>query len=505
MERTKFRDLLKFTAIIYLFCAMTCVLTASVMAQSAQEEAEKRLRESTGEAAPAPIVPVAPDASVAPVAPAATTEAIAPTDKKDELNLEQPAQKIDLPGVIQPEEVYQLKRIDPNRIGTEISYETFSGVRIPEKILKSPSIAVGQRVEIYQEPKPIDAYMIMAKEMQHTFSNYNGWWLPKDMTDANYRSIVVPLFVRAYGTEFTISDPNASRSDTQGQIRYTLDYRDVYREYYPKFPDLKVSNWLQHNIEIISMDKIDPIGWMYTSNIGYRFSNIDYKSLEPRWNFHSAPEWRSTYYINQALAPNERCELFAQGEYFKSNHFDSDWAYKPDHYLIAGELRLKSKDMKTSYTGRLSYSIDIYSPFSNTYEKYEIWARVGHDFNDRLNGYTMLKYLYGHTRSEDNPMFLAPPGYTLGVPLPFPFDVTAKAINWESRLQYRVYDKLWLQGGFDYSVGIDMSDFDNAGLLAGLEYYAPGMIRVDFGWRGNYFYNINDFLSTIYFKVYFFM
>jgi hypothetical protein len=42
-------------------------------------------------------------------------------------------------------------------------------------------------------------------------------------------------------------------------------------------------------------------------------------------------------------------------------------------------------------------------------------------------------------------------------------------------------------------------------MLTGLEYYAPGIIRVDVGWRGNLFYNIDDTLGTVYFKVYFFM
>jgi len=117
----------------------------------------------------------------------------------------------------------------------------------------------------------------------------------------------------------------------------------------------------------------------------------------------------------------------------------------------------------------------------------------------------MLKYAYGHTRSEDNGMFLIPPGWTGAGPLPFPFDVTALALTFENRAQYRIYDKLWVQGGLDLATGINMSDFDNIGWLAGLEYYAPGIIRVDVGWRGNQFYNIDDFLSTLYFKCYFFM
>lgn len=449
------------------------------------------------------LTPAAPQDDPVPDDP----QSIPPPAAKEEIDVGQPVEnKINLPTVETPEKIYELKKIDPNRIGSESSYTTFGGFRPIDYIMKSPALGVGQRVEIYQEPKPIDSYMIMAKEMQYVWSDYHAMRQNSvEQTPANLRSIVQPLFTRAYGTEFTLSDPKESSQDIKGQIRYTLDYRDVYREYWPKYPDLKVSNWFQHDIMFITTAKIQPINWLYTSNVGYRYSNIDYKSIETRWNFHSGPEMRSTYYINQALAPNPRFEMFWQGEYFKSNHFDCDWANSPDHYFTAGELRFKSKDMKTSYVGRFSYSLDIYSPFSNTYEKYEIWARVGRDFNDRLNAYTMLKYAYGHTRSEDNAWWIVPPGYTGTAPIPAPFDVTAIALTWENRAQYRVYDKLWVQGGFDLATGINMSDFDNVGWLAGIEYYAPGIIRVDVGWRGNQFYNIDDFLSTVYFKCYLFM
>lgn len=438
------------------------------------------------------------------------SEDAAPNQSKEELNVNQPGeqQKIDVPTVGTPEQIYQLKRIDPNRIGADTSYETFSGVRIPSKILPSPAVGIGGRVEIYQEPKPIDAYMIMAKEMQYVWSDFHGMRQNTvEQTPANLRSIVEPLFVRAYGAEITVSDPKESKRDIKGQIKYTIDYRDVYREYYPKYPDLKAANWLQQDILFITMAKIEPLGWLYTSNVGYRFSNIDQKSFDTLHNFyfHSAQQTRNTYYVNQSISPNPRLELFGQGEYFKSNYYNNDWAYTPDHYLIAGELRMKSKDMKTSYTGRFSYSIDIYSPFSNTFEKYEIWARVGRDFNKSLNGYTMLKYAQGRTRSMDNAWWVAPPGFVGSLPLGAPFDVTAQAITWENRVQYRVYDKLWIQGGADLATGINMSDYDNLGMLAGLEYYAPGIIRVDVGWRGNGYYNIEDFLSTIYFKCYLFM
>ncbi|MBU1038237.1 MAG: hypothetical protein KJ994_04220, partial [Candidatus Omnitrophica bacterium] len=124
---------------------------------------------------------------------------------KEEINVGQPVEnKIILPKVEVAEEIYQLKKIDPSRIGAESSYTTFGGFRPIEYILKSPALGVGQRVEIYAEPKPVDSYIIMAKEMQYVWSDFHGMRQNSvQQTPANYRSIVQSLFVRAYGTEFT--------------------------------------------------------------------------------------------------------------------------------------------------------------------------------------------------------------------------------------------------------------------------------------------------------------
>ena len=101
--------------------------------------------------------------AVPPQAPLTDDEVFGPQGRVTQPDLP----KIDLPSVERAQEIYVLKRIDPYRIGAQTYYETFGGVRVPEKILRSPSIGVGQRVEIYQEPKPVDAYIIMAKEMLH--------------------------------------------------------------------------------------------------------------------------------------------------------------------------------------------------------------------------------------------------------------------------------------------------------------------------------------------------
>ena len=154
--------------------------------------------------------------------------------------------------------------------------------------------------------------------------------------------------------------------------------------------------------------------------------------------------------------------------------------------------------MKTMYVPSFSFSKDFYYPFTNTYEKYEIQFRVGRDFTKRFSASSTIRYVMGLRDESDHNDWL--PG-----PVNKPFRDKAYTIAMENRFSYNVYDKLYLQAGADIANGLNWSIFDNVAMMAGLEYYAPGMIRVDVGWRGNYYYNLQDVMSSIYFKFYLFM
>jgi len=365
-----------------------------------------------------------------------------------------------------------LKRTDINKIGSNPYYETYEGLRL----LKYFTVA--QRVEIYQEPRPIDSYIMDAFYMN---KNYGYDWYH----DVNYRSQILPIFTRAYGTEITMSNPK----NKEGQIRYTHDYREMYGNDYPKWPQIKWEHWDQNEVLLMHSKQLEPIGWNYTSNLGYRYSTMIAKGDIPYY------EVRQLYFGSLSLAPNEKLEWFGQAEYYKSKHVKCSWAYNPDHFLGRTELRIRSNDMKTMYVPSFSYSKDYYYPFADTYQKYEIQFRVGRDFTKRFSVSSTIKYHMDLRDTPDNN----------SLSLGNAFKDKAYVTSWENRFSYNVYDRLYLQAGLDLSNGLNLAAFDNWGMLAGLEYYAPGMIRVDFGWRGNHYYNIDDFLSTIYFKFYLFM
>jgi hypothetical protein len=375
-----------------------------------------------------------------------------------------------------------LKKMDVNKIGASPYYETYEGLRL----LKYFTVA--QRVEIYQEPRPIDSYILDAFAMRVIYPN-TPWNI-----DSDYRTQLVPIFTRAYGTEVTISDPK----NKEGQIRYTHDYREIYKNYWPKYQyqnsTLKKEMWDQNEVLLMHAKDIEPLGWLYTSNVGYRYSTLSAKSDIGYY------EVRHTYFGSLSLAPTDKTEYFFQGEYYKSMHLKSTWDSRPDHFLGRTEVRIKSNDYKTMFVPQLSYSKDYYWPFKNTYQKYEIAFRVGRDWSKRLSTTTTVQYVFSDRDEPDN---WGPTGY--GSNNMNPHKDKAEYISLQNRLSYNVYDRLYVQLGLDFDNGLNWSIFDNWGLLTGLEYYAPGMIRVDVGWRGNHYYNLNDYMSSIYFKFYLFM
>ncbi|MCX5667234.1 MAG: hypothetical protein NTY34_02855 [Candidatus Omnitrophica bacterium] len=377
-----------------------------------------------------------------------------------------------------------LKRMDVSKIGSSPYYETYEGLRL----LKYFTVA--QRVEIYQEARPIDAYIMDAFAIRYGDWPHRPWNIKSD-----YRTQLTPIFTRAYGTEITMSDPK----NKEGQIRYTHDYREIYKNYFPKWPQIQREMWDQNEVLFMHSKQIEPIGWNYTSNLGYRYSTLSDKEA-PTDIYNSYYEIRHTYFGSLSLAPSEKLEWFGQAEYYKSQHVKCSWASSPDHFLGRTELRIKSNDMKTMYVPSFSYSKDYYYPFASTYQKYEIQFRVGRDFTKRFSASSTVKYVMGLRDEPDHDNDWGRRGREK-----HGFKDKAYAISLENRFSYNVYDRLYLQAGLDISNGLNWSIFDNLGLLGGLEYYAPGMIRVDFGWKGNYYYNLQDFLSSVYFKFYLFM
>lgn len=392
-----------------------------------------------------------------------------------------------------------IKRLDVSKIGAEAAYKTFEGQRLGG-YFPAKYFLIAQRVEIYQEPKPIDAYIMDARKIRWLHNN-QPWDTPVD-----FRAQIQPIFTRSYGTEITMNDPKVPNTF----IRYIHDYRDIYQNQFPIYQlnpqsdgtdipytintNYKHEQWDQNEVLYMYTTKIPHLDWSLALNVGYRYSIMTAKNDGSTFSYRNV---RHTYYSYAILAPNDKLEMMGQFEYFKDKRVSATFDYRPDHYLYALEARVKSNDYKNIYIPRISYSKDKYWPLYNRYQKMELQYKVGRDWAKKFKSDTVLKYQLDIRNEVDN---TAP---TYGAPNPV--NDTAAWAGVENRAQYNIYDRLWIQGGLDYSAGLNMSNFDNWALLAGLEYYAPGLIRVDVGWRGNQYYNIDDYLSTVYFKVYLFM
>ena len=386
-------------------------------------------------------------------------------------------------GERETEKIQILQKSGIDRIGVQAAYDDFTGIRFGKYF------SVGQRVEIFQEARPIDAYILDAKAIRYLGAD--GAVLKWD-TPAHFRSQIMPMFTRAYGTEFTMDNPD----DPGTQIRFTLDYRDIYKQYYPKYTNLGVASWLQDEIMLINSGKLDGIGWNYNLNAGYRYSTVNETDVGNSPT-KAGYENRHTYLLNVSLAPTDRFEWFGQFEYFKSKRPRSTFAYSPDHWYFRTELRTKTPDFKTSVIPSFSYSTDFYFPFKNRFEKYEMGLRVGHAFTDKLSATTQLQYVLSLRDEPDN----TAPDYGS----PHPIKDSAAWAGVENRLSYNVWNDFYLQSGLDIAVGTNMSDFDNVGTFLGVEYYKPGVLRANAGWNTTTYYNIDDMLNTVGVNVYILM
>lgn len=418
-----------------------------------------------------------------------------------------------------PETIRILKESDIDRIGADAAYEEFAGLRFAKYF------TVGQEVHIYQEAKPIDSYILDAWDMRvvaQTNAAYDKGEAHKRPVE--FRSQIVPQFTRNYRTQFTISDPD----DLEGQVRYTLDYRDIYKQYYPVFPNLQVERWLQHEVMFIHAKQVPGCEWYYTANIGYRFANIVVKEealTQPPWQhtYHASDEQRHYFLSNIALAPTDRFEWFGQFEYFMSRHprisnqlglranagwpfLGTAWESKPDHFYYNTEFRFKSVDKKTVVIPRFSYSIDRYFPFRDIFEKYEMAVDVGHDFTKKLKAKTRIQYVIALNNATDNNI----PTWNGNAPvgqerMPNPHKTCATWVGTENRVSYNFWDKWYAKSGVDFAAGTNMSDFDNWATMLGMEYYNPGLLRASVEWHTNYYYNINDHLNTLQFRFWIFI
>ena len=220
---------------------------------------------------------------------------------------------------ITPLEEPVIKKIDVSRIGTEAAYPTFAGQRLGN-YFPAKYFTIAQRVEIYQEPKPIDTFILDAQKIRYL--HWNQPWHDK----SDFRSQVAPIFTRAYGTEITMSDPR----NADAQIKYTLDYRDIYNNQFPIYlanpqsnrtdipytinTNYKHEQWDQNEILYMYSKRIPGIEWLYTMNVGYRYSTMNAKNDGSTFAYY---ENRHTILTYVSLAPTDRMEWMGQFEYFK--------------------------------------------------------------------------------------------------------------------------------------------------------------------------------------------
>lgn len=352
--------------------------------------------------------------------------------------------------------------IEPVRAGFERYYWEGEGFKVTDWL------GLAARMEIYEEPNPLDDYILEAKELGRT-------------TKSQRAEMIMPLFTRAFAGRVVLAYKNWPRLD------YTFDTREILHEFEIKY-GIKDQDWQTHEFALhYTFPRIEPIGILTLNPVYKRIS------LSSKDDVNTAQD-RDEYILNIGWIPIPDLEIFGQVDYYEAKKLNTTWVDKPEQRLYRFELRKNFPQYKLKIVPGYSYSKTEYLPEPDTFTKQEIYLDIGKDFTDRLRGASKLEVIL----SESD----WPGGSSLDPNL---LSADAEVFNLENKLSYELFKDFDTSVELNYSHGFDFSAFDNIGLLGEVEFFRPGFLRTSLGCEYINYYNLDEDLWLLYFKAHLFM
>ena len=388
--------------------------------------------------------------------------------------------------------------LEQERPGLSRSYQESDGFRLVrmfdwiDGIDAIDMIGIAGRVELVEEPFPLEALILDAKKIEIIkTADYETKGVRKGMhweTRDQYRTQILPIYTKSTGIDAYFTYGNLPK------FIFTYDYREIYHQYESLF-GFKDWDIKTFDFRIEESRKWYPIG--YVSIIpGYKYQIYDSEDAYSG-AASSANEHRDWYYLDVLWAPSGTLEFYTKIDGFKTSYSDIDYKYSPWHWGLRGEVRKKYLPWRLSAVAGYAHSYDKYSPFENFLRKEEAYIDIGKDFTGRLKGSSRWEWIYAELTEDDNK---APTYDTFN-----PYQADAKVLNVKNKLQYEAFKNIFLTGGFDTATGFGFDEFNNFGLYSEIEYYNAGAFRCNFGYKYTYYYNLEDELNTIYFRCFLFM
>lgn len=316
------------------------------------------------------------------------------------------------------------------------------------------------RVEIFEEPNPIEDYMLEAR-----LSNF-------DSLDEVRRSIT-PLFTRSWAARVTAD------YEPWPRVTYEFDKRHILHELEARF-SVKDRNLETHAFNTLYTLPRMPLVGLVTVNPWYK--RVFQASDDDDPTFEDKDE----FILNLSLQPTDNFEYFFQYDTFETVKTKS--LGESRGRLYKGQVRMRFPRWKLFIIPSFEHSETDYDPSDDELVKRDFFVDWGFDVTKRL-------------RASSKQQFVTLDQSQAGKD---PSNPEARAMTTQNTLSYELFKDFDVSFGVDYARGIGLNDYNNVGLRAEMELFKPGIIRAKLGYEWLSYYNISDDLSLLFFKLFLF-
>jgi len=432
--------------------------------QAAMNEALRHAQPVTPAPTPAPVPATTPAPVSAPsAAPAAAVLAPsiptpAPAPEKQSLKEHMRLPSIPPFGLAQAltpaEETRPEILTDTKRAGFQKLYKEGIGFQAV------PGFGVSTRTEIFDEPNPVDDYILESKIL-------------KFREISQFRRSVLPLFTRAWAVRMVADKEPLPR------LTYEFDDRTVFHEFQTRF-GFKDRHLKTHAVNALySLPRIPLLG-VLTLNPWYK------RVLQDSEHDLGTYENRNEFIMNLSLRPNDDLEYFFQYDTYAADKTRTVGGSKLQ--LFQGQVRMRFPSLKLFVIPSYSYSVTGFDPGDDEFSKRDFFVDWGFDITKRLRASSKEEWVYTK----------------LSQPTAIPSNPDAQTFTTFNTLSYELFKDFDVSFGLDYSKGLGYRNFNNVGLRAEMEYFKPGILRAKFGYEWLSYYNIQEGLSLLYLRFFLF-
>jgi hypothetical protein len=323
-----------------------------------------------------------------------------------------------------------------------------------------PGFGVSGRVEIYEEPNPVESLVLDAKVLN--FSEIS-----------QYRNSITPLFVRSGATRFV--------ADYEPLPRFTYEYdaRETLHQFQTRFgfKDIDIQT---HAFQ--ALYSLPPVPLLGTLTFNPWYKRVLQSSDADVGSYHH----RDQVILNFSLQQTPNIEYFFQADAYDSDNTRTLGGSK--NKLFKGQLRLRFPRLKLFVIPSAEYSDTDFDPSDDEFKKRDFFVDWGFDITKRLRAASKQQIIMTE----------------LSAPTATPSNPDTRVFNTFNKLSYEIIDDVDVSVGLDYSKNAGMNEFDNYGLRLETELFKPGIIRSRVGFEWHNYYNIDEDLSLLYWRFFLF-